>query len=528
VAHCDLQHGNILVKGDSIKLVDYDGMFVPTMAGQGSNELGHPNYQHIKRCEKDFGNNLDNFSAWLIHYSLLLLKLDPSFWRRYSGGDDCLLFRKADFMQPQQSRLLKEIAEHQVPDIRALHRPITNLLSCEFSQVPAFGFEPGGNTAGGAIANQLVTSTIDASGLRKKPLENPIYSKIWPRSEQYFSSLLRPGKSFSDEKLADSVPMPTAGKTSQDLAVDATTEERLTVQKTIILGRRNAVARMATRDGSKQYAVKFFFHNLGDRYLRYDTIHRFKKNASNRYFVPFVYQPKGVLVGEEWFPVLKMLWVNGSSLEDYVIDQLRTGYPEAVQALLPKFEEMIRALTTDGIAHGDLEPRNILVDETGNLKIVDYDAMYVPALANLSSCETGHQDYQHPGRKPVNYGPYLDNFSAIQIYGMLRCLSANAPQKYWDWKALAQTLSGPTGQDPKARAENKKSQGWLLGQSSAEGGMGMAMRLDPKFEKASEVDTPAGDGFEATRQRLTKVLKEQRMRRIDQVDALNMLVWRLI
>ena len=29
IAHCDLQHGNILVVGDELKLVDYDGMYIP-------------------------------------------------------------------------------------------------------------------------------------------------------------------------------------------------------------------------------------------------------------------------------------------------------------------------------------------------------------------------------------------------------------------------------------------------------------------------------------------------------------------
>ena len=42
IAHGDLQHGNIVVVGDQLKLIDYDGMFVPDLAGQQSNEIGHP------------------------------------------------------------------------------------------------------------------------------------------------------------------------------------------------------------------------------------------------------------------------------------------------------------------------------------------------------------------------------------------------------------------------------------------------------------------------------------------------------
>ena len=49
IAHGDLQHGNVLVVGGKIRLVDYDGMYVPALDGLRSNETGHPNYQHPHR-----------------------------------------------------------------------------------------------------------------------------------------------------------------------------------------------------------------------------------------------------------------------------------------------------------------------------------------------------------------------------------------------------------------------------------------------------------------------------------------------
>src|SRR2546425_9490716 len=45
VAHGDLQHGNILVRGGSIQLVDYDGMWVPALRGRHATEIGHRAYQ---------------------------------------------------------------------------------------------------------------------------------------------------------------------------------------------------------------------------------------------------------------------------------------------------------------------------------------------------------------------------------------------------------------------------------------------------------------------------------------------------
>ena len=86
-----LQHGNIMVNDGELYLVDYDGMFVPSMAGSSSNELGHRNYQHPRRSAETFGPHLDNFSAWVIYISLQAMVKDEWIYERLGSGDDCLL-----------------------------------------------------------------------------------------------------------------------------------------------------------------------------------------------------------------------------------------------------------------------------------------------------------------------------------------------------------------------------------------------------------------------------------------------------
>jgi hypothetical protein len=50
IAHADLQHGNVLLVPGStansvaVKLIDYDGMYVPSLSGKKSGEVGHPSY----------------------------------------------------------------------------------------------------------------------------------------------------------------------------------------------------------------------------------------------------------------------------------------------------------------------------------------------------------------------------------------------------------------------------------------------------------------------------------------------------
>jgi hypothetical protein len=116
IGHGDLQHGNVIVSGDKLRLIDYDGMFVPALAGRQSHEIGHRNYQHPRRSERDFGPNVDHFSFWVVYTSLVALSVQPQLWQDYSGGDECLIFRREDFERPAASRLLRTL--ENAPDTR--------------------------------------------------------------------------------------------------------------------------------------------------------------------------------------------------------------------------------------------------------------------------------------------------------------------------------------------------------------------------------------------------------------------------
>lgn len=136
IAHGDLQHGNVLVVGDDLKLVDYDGMFVPALAGAPAIEIGHPNYQHPERSSLPFGPTLDNFSAWSVYVSLIALSIDPSLRSSAKADDDCLLFRARDFAEPDCSRVLRTLESCQDEGLRFLIGVFGELLRLNADQVP--------------------------------------------------------------------------------------------------------------------------------------------------------------------------------------------------------------------------------------------------------------------------------------------------------------------------------------------------------------------------------------------------------
>lgn len=138
IAHADLQHGNVLVSPQGqLRLVDYDGMFVPKLAGRRSSELGHINYQHPKRTPEDFDERLDNFSALVIYTALMALSLEPGLWKRFDTGEN-MLFTAQDFRLPAQSVLLEYLHRHSDPGLKALAGTLITACYGSVAQTPDF------------------------------------------------------------------------------------------------------------------------------------------------------------------------------------------------------------------------------------------------------------------------------------------------------------------------------------------------------------------------------------------------------
>ena len=108
-AHGDLKPDNILVKEDgALVLVDYDGMYVPTMKGQKARELGSPDFRHPQRTENDFDEHIDDFPLIVILLSLKSISLNSNLYERY-GLKDGLLLSGKDYIDIGTCKLLKEL-----------------------------------------------------------------------------------------------------------------------------------------------------------------------------------------------------------------------------------------------------------------------------------------------------------------------------------------------------------------------------------------------------------------------------------
>ena len=226
-----------------------------------------------------------------------------------------------------------------------------------------------------------------------------------PSATAYMEALQQASTCFADPVLAAATPVP--GPLGLPRAIS---------------GNVATVFRLDGADG-RSWAVRCFVRPVDDERERYEAIAAHLAGLSSAWRVPFEIQPLGVRVDGDWWPILKMAWAPGTSLVPWVERHLWDGAALAYQAV--RFAELCERLRSDGVAHGDLQHGNVLVAPGGDLRLVDYDGMWVPALDGRRGTERGHRHYQHPGRQSADFGPGLDAFSSWVIYASLAALAAD-------------------------------------------------------------------------------------------------------
>ncbi len=183
------------------------------------------------------------------------------------------------------------------------------------------------------------------------------------------------------------------------------------------------------------WAVKCFTRSVEGLRQRYQAISAHLREVSLPFLVDFSYLEEGIRVRGDWVPALKMRWIEGLTLNEFVKQQL--DRPQLLERLAQMWVRLARQLRGAGVAHADLQHGNVLLvagaqADRLRLRLIDYDGMFVPALADVPSGEVGHPNYQHPERLRTGaYHAEVDRFSHLVIYTALRCLAARG-RALWD------------------------------------------------------------------------------------------------
>lgn len=126
VGHGDIQCGNMIVAKNAdgkniIKLIDYDGMYIPSFSNKMNLERGRTEFQHPNRSQIQYNEKIDRFSFWVILCAIEALKFDKSLWFEVMRGGfntlDNLLFTGDDFKYFNNSKLVNRLYALNKPSL---------------------------------------------------------------------------------------------------------------------------------------------------------------------------------------------------------------------------------------------------------------------------------------------------------------------------------------------------------------------------------------------------------------------------
>jgi WD40 repeat protein len=239
----------------------------------------------------------------------------------------------------------------------------------------------------------------------------------WPLSQDYNEAIQSPATSFADPELragtaatnALGIPMPRSGNFADVYEVRCPNGDR--------------------------WAVKCFTRQVAGLRERYQEISTHLQEVRLPFAVDFQYLEQGIRVHGAWYPVLRMRWVEGLLLNEFVRDNL--DKPGLLRALSQIWGRMARRLREAKLAHADLQHGNVILvpGSTANalaIKLIDYDGMFVPKLSGRKSGELGHANYQHPQRLQEGiYSLEVDRFPLLLVATALSAVAVGG-RELWD------------------------------------------------------------------------------------------------
>ncbi|WP_158845921.1 hypothetical protein [Saccharothrix deserti] len=183
--------------------------------------------------------------------------------------------------------------------------------------------------------------------------------------------------------------------------------------------------------GGEAQALRFFTRHDVSSSARYGALH---EHFTSSGLVSAVALPRwiddGIRVNGATWPVVRMQWVEGHTLNRHVDGLVERADTTSLSALAQSWRDLVSRMQRAEFAHGDLQHGNVLVDQRGDLRLVDFDCSWIARFSgSLAPSETGHRNYQ-PENRP--WGRWMDTFSALVIYLSLLAL-AKSPA---GWRTL--------------------------------------------------------------------------------------------
>lgn len=193
-------------------------------------------------------------------------------------------------------------------------------------------------------------------------------------------------------------------------------------------------------------AIKCFTREQVGRKTAYKNIsENFKDSSGHSVKFDYLDNEIGVFHDDGTFlryPVILMDWVEGETLESAIHRAAIMLDKQALFELSEKFDNFAKWLLCQPFAHGDLKPENIIINNDGQIVLVDYDGMFLPNMECESQREIGTCGYQHPLRWQMLMCKQIDDYSIAMLSVTLKVLS-HYPQYYMQYGGGAMPIFNP-------------------------------------------------------------------------------------
>ena len=198
-----------------------------------------------------------------------------------------------------------------------------------------------------------------------------------------------------------------------------------------------AVVVPSIRGDGEQKALRFFLAKTPSHITQVTSF--INKNPHSSLVKCKMFRNTLIMKNGEKIDMMEMDFVEGNTLDDFVIDLLSRGSASRLVDFAESIRSTVNELVTAGFYHGDLSHSNIMVADPipgdslqSRIRLIDYDAVLVKGVqAPPNTKEVGHPNYQHPSRKTSRFTLVEDvYFSALVVYVSLIAISVNP--KLWE------------------------------------------------------------------------------------------------
>jgi len=239
----------------------------------------------------------------------------------------------------------------------------------------------------------------------------------WPTAKDYFEAIQHPLRRFCRPELQRA-----------QVVLDARGKPK------VRSGKRVDVYELRGAGGQERWAIGCFTQPPRGLGRRYELINSHLQGQAAPVLMETAYHEQGICIRGRWYPITRSRWVEGQALNAYVGEYL--DYPDELRLLADVWVQLAHELRRAGIAHGNLASDTVLVvprqGRSLTLRLVDYDALFVPALAEEPPEEMGHPDFQHPNRDWQRvYNAEADRFSQLVVLTALYALAIEG-RALWD------------------------------------------------------------------------------------------------